>query len=325
VTTYRGGRWYDGRAFVPRDVAVGPGDDVVDLDGGWVVPPFGEQHTHWLEPGLLDTYVAEHQRVGVLYVRDLCCVPRPPVEGIAMHVANAGFTSPGGHPVPLFAALGVDPETATHQVASEADVDRVWDAHVATRPDVVKVFLGPRGLDPGVAAYVARRAAAHGLPVAAHVENANDVHVAVAIGAAELAHLPFAPPYEIADRDLAPLTVSTTTQWLDEEPEHVEVTRRNVERLRRAGATVTVGTDLLRVTADVEAERLLRLGILDAPALLRAWCVDTCAALRRHDDLLVLGGDPLADWSHTRDVRLRVRAGVALTPGPARFPETAPG
>ena len=337
MTTYRNGVWYDGAAFVPRTVTVGPPGDDVDLDGGYVVPPFGDAHTHWLEPDLLDVYVAEHLRAGVCYVRDLTNAPglRERLGGpgsVEYASAHAGFTRPDGHPVTLFArlaGLGLVPphwaETggageAVHAVASEADVDRVWPDFMAARPDLVKVFLGPNGLSPDLAAYVARRAVADGLPTAAHVETADDVHVAVAIGVAELAHLPFAPPYRIADADLRPVRASTTTEWLEETPEGVAPTRDNIARLRRAGATVTVGSDLFRTTAVGEADRLHRLGLLDPPDLLRSWCVDTCAELRGDADFLVLGGDPLADWSAVRDVRLLVKDGVVVTPGPETFP-----
>ncbi|MDX1624103.1 MAG: hypothetical protein R3199_08980, partial [Gemmatimonadota bacterium] len=53
-----GGRWFDGERFVERTVHVRggwfvpadtqPADSVVDLAGAWVVPPFGEAHTHAL-------------------------------------------------------------------------------------------------------------------------------------------------------------------------------------------------------------------------------------------------------------------------------------
>lgn len=335
MTTYRGGRWYDGTAFVPRaPVEAGPGDGVVDLDGGWVVPPYGEAHTHWLEPDLLDAYVDEHLRAGVLYVRDLTGVPgtREAVAGrIGYAAAHQGFTAPGRHPAPLFARLagmGLVPphwaETggggeAIHAVASEADVDRVWPAFLATKPDLVKVFAGRAGLDASLASYVVRLAHAAGLTVAAHAETADDVHVAVTAGVDELAHLPFAEPYRIADEDLRPLRVCTTTQWLDETPEGIAPTRDNIRRLRAAGATVTVGTDLFRTTAAVEADRLLALGLLHAPDLLRAWCVDTCAGMRDDGDFLVLGGDPLADWGNAHDIGLRVRRGEVVTPGDATF------
>ena len=324
---------------MPRSaVTLGGGsDEVVDLDGGWVVPAFGEAHTHWLEPGLLDTYVAEHQRAGVLYVRDLTGVPgvRERVDGVTFAAAHQGFTSPGGHPCALFASLAemglVPAEWATtygdgealHLVTSTGDVDRVWPGFLATRPDVVKVFLP--ALAPEVAAHVVRRAHADGLPAAAHVETADDVHVAVTVGVDELAHLPFREPYAIRDADLRAVTVATTTEWLEETPEAVGVTRENVARLRAAGATVVVGTDLFRTTAVAEADRLHRLGLLDRKDLLRAWCVDTCREMRSPGDVVVLGGDPLEDWAHVHDVRMVVRGGVPLAPAPLTFPIAAGG
>jgi hypothetical protein len=129
ITRYDGGRWYDGTGFAARTVWTdgdrlrhaepGAADAVVDLDGGWVVPPYGEAHTHWLEPGLAGTYVAEHLRAGVFYVRDQSMSPRfhaamrlDAPDTVDLTSPHQGFTGPGGHPAALLAqlaALGVVP------------------------------------------------------------------------------------------------------------------------------------------------------------------------------------------------------------------------
>ena len=349
ATEYRGGRWFDGTAFVPRPVwadgarlafsrpAVA---DVVDIGGGYVVPPYGDGHTHWLEPDRVDTYVADCVRDGVLYVKDHATSPRlraaVPDGPVTYVAANQGFTSPDGHPFPLFAQLaeiGVHAEDAAYGVASEADVDRVWPEFLAGAPDFVKVFLG-RGIDPALVPGIVRRAHAASLRVSAHTETAADVAVAVSSGVDDLAHLPFAMADDpercrIADGDVAAagrrrMTVATTLQWLDEEgpDERLDVTRDNVARLRAAGAVLTVGTDIFRATARIEADLLARYGLLGGPLdLLRAWCVDTpravvpdAGALRdgAAATFLVLGADPLADFAATADIRLRVRNGDVL-------------
>jgi imidazolonepropionase-like amidohydrolase len=362
VTTYRGGRWYDGESFAARDVAVENGvfvdvprdGDVVDLDGGWVVPPYGDAHVHWLEPALAPAYVAQHVRDGVLHVKDHATAPafreaiRPHLGPVDYVSANAGFTAPAGHPIPLgrrLASLGVVPETwaetggagdFVHAVATPEDVARAWPLLAASRPDFVKVFLAHGALDPALLPAIVGRAHAAGLRVSAHAESADDVAAAVAGGIDDLAHLPFAEPRRIADDDVRTLgargaTVATTVEWLAESPEHVGVTRDNVTRLRAAGATVVVGTDLFRTTARDEALRLVALGLFTPAELLRAWCVDTPRAILPGRDVgrlgsgaeasfLVLRSDPLADVAATGDIALRVKRGRIVEPGDATLP-----
>jgi hypothetical protein len=319
VTEYGGGAWFNGTSFVPRRVFVagrrlssaGAADEVVDLDGGWVVPPYGEGHTHWLEPALTDAYVAEHLRAGVFYVKDHATSPiwRAAMDlggpaSVDYAAAHQGFTAPGGHPFGLYTQLvsmGVLPAggdvdgEAAFAVSSEADVARVWPGFLDAGPDFVKVFLAHaeggherHGIAPALVPDIVRRAHDAGLRVSAHIETAYDFHVAVTSGVDDVAHLPFveaADPasYRLADADVAVagargMTVATTLQWLDEGERDVrlDVTRDNVARLRAAGAVLVVGTDLLRATARREADLLARYELLGTPLdLLRAWCVDT--------------------------------------------------
>lgn len=238
---YRNGHWFDGGRFVDRTMWVvgdrfsetapaGAGNvSVVDLRGGFVVPPYAEGHNHWLEPALVDAYVQTYLRDGVFYVRDQGTSPKfhdamRPALGAPTSVdfvsAHQGFTGPGGHPMELIdqlAAMGILPAewATTHgegealfAVASEADVDRAWPKLLAGRPDFVKLFLvhsdeyaarrddraltpRQRGLDPELVPAIVRRAHAANLRVSAHIEDAHDFHVAVAGGVDEIAHLPF--------------------------------------------------------------------------------------------------------------------------------------
>jgi imidazolonepropionase-like amidohydrolase len=246
ATEYRGGRWFDGTRFVEQTMwVVGdrftttkPARDatVVDLAGGFVVPPFAEGHNHWLEPTLVDTYIAVHLRQGIFYVKDMST---PPVfhdairaklnkpDSVDYVAAHQGFTGPGGHPIEIVDQLAAfklvpEPWAASHGdgdalfvVTSEADIERVWPKLVASKPDFVKLFLihsedyaarrddpkrspKERGIDPTLVPAIVSRAHAARLRVMAHIEDAHDFNVAIAAGADDIAHLPFV---DAADRE----------------------------------------------------------------------------------------------------------------------------
>src|ERR1044071_9356775 len=67
-TEYRGGRWFDGTRFVERTMYVADGvfhtrppaaiDSVIDLAGGFVVPPFADAHYHLVDPNIQPTIAA---------------------------------------------------------------------------------------------------------------------------------------------------------------------------------------------------------------------------------------------------------------------------
>src|ERR1044071_1818529 len=60
-TVLRNGLWFNGRTFEPRTLYSVGGhfmtkkpahvDRVLDLEGAWIVPPFGEGHNHNIGPG----------------------------------------------------------------------------------------------------------------------------------------------------------------------------------------------------------------------------------------------------------------------------------
>ena len=83
---------------------------VVDLAGGYVVPPFAEGHNHWLEPKAIDAYNAMYLRDGVFYLKDQAnaSVIRRQLDAslnrpmtVDFICANEGWTGPGGHPVQI--------------------------------------------------------------------------------------------------------------------------------------------------------------------------------------------------------------------------------
>jgi hypothetical protein len=239
VIEYRGGRWFDGTAFVERSSMFVVGavfrerrpsrvDSVVNLDGRFVVPPFGDAHQHLFDPSSASAFVARQVRDGIFYIKEQSSAPfaRRIAEGalnaggMDLISANQGWTSTGGHPVEVvqrgaqlpgpagaFVRDSLDPAIVM-QVDSPADVDRRWAYFLAgkPRPDFVKVFLlyseyharlradprafGNRGLDPSLVPHIVSLAHAAGLRVSAHVYTAADFRNAIQAGVDDIAHLP---------------------------------------------------------------------------------------------------------------------------------------
>lgn len=234
---YRGGLWFDGTKFTPRTMYVADGvfhtappvhvDSVIDLSGGYVVPPFADAHQHVLDPRV-DIAIRTFLGDGVFYVKDQSSAPviRRIIDpflnkptSFDMIGANQGWTSPGGHPVEVIkrggAVLGpqmgafirdsLDPGTVL-QVETKADIDQRWNYFLAGKPDFVKIYLlhtedyarrrndprfeGLRGMDPNLVPEMVSRAHAAGLQVSAHVYTASDFRAAVNGGVDQIAHLP---------------------------------------------------------------------------------------------------------------------------------------
>lgn len=235
------GRWFDGREFQDATFYTIDGrltktkpavvDERIDLKGGFVVPPFGEAHNHNVEgPWNLDAVVARYLHDGVFYVKNpnsireftgqiAARINRP--EGIDVVFANAGLTSAGGHPVPLYehvlrefryrAVIGeVPPGWFNNRgyvvIDREEDIQNKWSSIVAGKPNFLKVFLvhsedrapprlgdgphGRRGLDSELVPLIVARAHQARVRVAAHVETAADFRLALSAGVDEMAHVP---------------------------------------------------------------------------------------------------------------------------------------
>jgi imidazolonepropionase-like amidohydrolase len=102
----------------------------------------------------------------------------------------------------------------------------------------------------------------------------------------------------------------------------------NLSILREAGVILVAGSDEYQHTSTYEVAHLRGLNVFSNAELLRMWSTNCATALfpeRRVGRLapgyeasfLALGGDPLADFAATRDIRLRVKEGVVLDVPPA--------
>lgn len=228
----RNGYWFNGTGFdaITRYTVYGaitdrqpvPVDSVIDLQGGYVVPAFGEAHNH--NAVVSDTGIANrYLRAGIYYVKNPSSLQRDRVvakgvfntpRSIDVVFSNGGLTGPGGHPYDLVrrnVARGVwKPSDGDGNfyitIASAADLDAKWPAIIAAEPDFIKTFLlfseeyaqrladsttlGWRGLDPRVLPLIVRRAHDARRTVTTHVETAADFRNALAAGVDEINHLP---------------------------------------------------------------------------------------------------------------------------------------
>ncbi len=237
-TAYVGAMVWDGEGFRPRDIVV-EGDRIVDaptgnanhrveLNGGYVVPPFCEAHNHNLgAPKENETTIARYLREGIFYVGILSNLPAltDPIRhtyntpaSVDVIFANGPLTASGGHPIRLYDFLieqgtyhpGFTRETLPGQgyfvIDSETDLERHWPTIASQRPDLIKIvlafseefarrrddpaFFGSKGLDPALVPRIVERAHANSLRVFAHVESGHDFHVAVAAAVDVIVHLP---------------------------------------------------------------------------------------------------------------------------------------
>jgi len=175
-----GGWWFDGRAFVRKKFYVVNGtftekrpkrvDNRIDLGDLYVVPAFGDAHTHGFDnPNDIQKVVATNLRDGIFYALSLAnsirgkrsvaaFVNKPSSMDVAY--ANAVLTATLGHPI-LSAEVTANripwdqlgkhwqqllkSHTAEGDVYfvidDAADLKRKWPAIIGSKPDVIKIIL----------------------------------------------------------------------------------------------------------------------------------------------------------------------------------------
>lgn len=174
------GRWYDGRGFVTktsmyvengvfRSTRPSRVDSIIDLNGGYVIPPFGDAHTHNLDgpfnlDRIRDAYVTE----GTFYVAVLTNTASRTAQirgrfnqpcDLDVLYANGGLTSTLSHPFLAYEprAMNLSGDWLPHADAirasrirendaywfldSREDLDRKWPAILSAEPDLIKIFL----------------------------------------------------------------------------------------------------------------------------------------------------------------------------------------
>lgn len=233
------GLWFDGERFNAQTVYVTDGalhfsdaplsaEKTMDLNGGYVVPPYCEAHNHNLGGGAEDVRETIDQYIedGVFYAmfpgsfkfyRDKIAseLNTPPTIDAAF--ANNGLTGSGGHPRGLRESLmeryglypdftkETLPDTGYFEADTLAELHEKWALILAEKPDFIKVMLlhseeydtrkdnpeyyGRRGLDPSLMPALSKLAREENLRVAAHVETDADMATALRAGVDMIAHL----------------------------------------------------------------------------------------------------------------------------------------
>lgn len=249
-----------------------------------------------------------------------------------------------------------------YEVDSEAELRAKWPKVRQADGDFIKFFLfasdeyekrkndaaffGRRGLDPKLAPAVVRMAHGDGLRVAAHVVNTADFRTALDAGVDIIAHLPAEGLLHAEDARRAAergVSVVTTCGFLTRlarstAEESAAIAARqapNLRLLKEAGVPIVIGSDDPGDTTHREVAHLRSLGVFSDAELLSMWTGDTPRTIfpkRKIGSLeegyeasfLALDGDPLADWSATSRIKLRVKRGQVLEGAVSRSASSDP-
>jgi len=171
------GKWFDGRTFQETIFYVKNGlltktrppvvDETINLKGQFVLPPFGEAHTHNVEgPWNIDQTIQSYLRDGVFYVKNLNNIREFSEQiqnkinipqSIDVAFAHAGLTSSHGHPISLYENVlrlhryepiigkkqqGWFNNRAYFVIDSSQDLDRTWPKILLGNPNFLKIYIG---------------------------------------------------------------------------------------------------------------------------------------------------------------------------------------
>lgn len=236
------------------------------------------------------------------------------------------------------------------EVDSAQELQGKWPKIRAAQGDFIKFFLfnsdeydarkndeayfGRRGLDPQLARHVVRLAHRDRLRVAAHVVNVADFRTALDAGVDIIAHLPTEGMLTEDDaRRCAKhrVPVVTTCGFLtrlarnNEQVSAAIASRQapNLRLLKQAGARIAIGSDDPADTTTGEIAHLRELGVFSDAELLAIWTGETARTIFPNRKIgllaegyeanfLALERNPLADWSATSEIKLRVKRGQPI-------------
>ena len=194
VYLFKNGKWFDGKDFVAKNFYTRNGlltsntpayiDAVFDLQGKFVIPPFGEAHNHNVSTSpTIDSLIKRYLDDGIFYVKNPNALAGMHKElsgkidhrsSIDVTFANGGLTSSGGHPISIAERQisygtwkDADGEGGFYYtIDNNNDLTRKWPDIIKKKPDFIKVYLlyseeyekrknndsykNWRGLDPGL-------------------------------------------------------------------------------------------------------------------------------------------------------------------------------
>ena len=206
--------------------------------------------------------------------------------------------------------------------------------------------VGDRGIDPKLLPSIVKKAHDASLRVSAHVDTVTDYRIALRAGVDQMAHLPgyYIGPednpltYKLSESD-ARQTARTRT-WVIIAPvayemfnpqsssfERVTTSRtdavrvHNLKLLSASKARLAFGSDRYGNTPVNDVLYLHKLGVFSSLELLKIWCESTAQMIFPHRKIgrlangyeasfLVLAGNPLEDFTHIKNIRMRFKQGL---------------
>lgn len=391
TVAYVGGQVWDGEQFTERSLLVRDGafvsadaepDTTVDLGGGYVVPPYGDAHTHNLGAGGYSQLLADslYMRRGIFYAADMTN-PYSNIEKIRdtfkqpttldVTYTMGGLTAPGSHPGPIMENIYGDDIDSTWSLEGDAywfmrsteDVANQWSAFMEQDPDLVKVYvmyarsgrdIGRAdgrdecgyGLCPDVLRDIVTRAHEADKRVFAHINTAEDARVVMEAGVDALAHHPLgndgisideSGPFTLQDETIQQasrqgVAVVPTAFLLVEDldsfradtlQQEIALQREQIRALHDTGVPIALSGHNWQVTSVQEALYFHAYSFFDNATLLNLWSRTTPQVIFPDRQIgrltegyeasfLVLSGNPIEDFEHTQDIRLRVKEGYIL-------------
>lgn len=353
-------------------------DSVIDLSNRWVIPPMGDAYCmsvagNSLASSQLNSYMSEgiyylqilgNTKEGRTAIQQIINKPDSP-DAI---FANGAITGTLGYPF-------VEYEGPVHKIRTEQEVkdryaylkeqrtllgdgywfldskdavDRSWAAIKAQQPGVIFIVLHDaanmggkegKGLSEEVAKMVIKKAHKSDLRVFAHVENADDLRLALKMGADGVANLPGynwdgksdIKSYQLTDDDIKKLAKKKTVviplfghaQAMGPNTAVQDFHAQTFKRLTDAGVLVAIGSDDPIRTTRTEVSYLFHLHGMSYPTVLKVLCENTPRAIfpsrkvGKIEDgyeasFLVLQDNPLNNLLKIRAIGMKVKNGVIL-------------
>ena len=175
------GQWFDGTSFNLTTFYSVDGlltqkkpstiDQTIDLAGGYVVPPFGDAHTHHFDsPANVSQQIDMYLHDGVFYAKVMTDIRSGALQvasrlnnptSVDVSYAHGGLTGSHSHPIPGYEAralgiLGTVQERANadtirasrlrendayYIIDTAADIENKWPLILEGQPDFIKVYL----------------------------------------------------------------------------------------------------------------------------------------------------------------------------------------
>lgn len=261
---------------------------VIDLEGRYIVPPFGEAHNHSIDgPWTLQT-ADRYMSQGIFYYKNPNNLASA-VDGqharwsqpdtLDVIFSHGGLSVDEGHPEQLYKfmalMMGLDPEqldgSAFFDVETVEKLAAQWPHIMSGNPDFLKIYLlnhdksgdgQSEGLSEAMFKHVLAKAKAKakqaGLRTTVHVETVADLALAVQAGATETGHLPgYAFHYGLAQSDFR---ISTELATMMAEKAFITVTTTVISEPRYKDKP-----EILAKVFAQQAENLATLKIAGAP------------------------------------------------------------